>query len=301
MFDDFFGEEVQRGSNDKMLTFCILNYNDPTTTTLLLKEITGYECIDKIVVVDNCSTDNSLEVLSAYQSEKVRIISTDRNGGYGYGNNYGILYAKANFKSKYICIANPDISISEAALQKCEQFIRTQKDCIIVAPIMVDRDENRQVGCGWPIQSGIRYLLFSLKVIGKYFNDYYEDLLKGMTPYVVDCVAGSCLLIDSDKFVDIGLYDEKLFLYCEETLIGIKARKNKYASYILRDITFKHLHSVSISKTIQSNVKQKKLMWESRLYVLRNYYNWNACKMVFAGMISCISIFEEKLQLVLKR
>ena len=278
-----------------MITICILNYNDFQTTEKLVREIKDYKNIDHVVVVDNNSSDDSYSRLSLLISEKVTVIQTERNGGYGYGNNYGIRYAIRQYNSQQICICNPDISISEEALQKCSDFISNNNNCIMVAPLMVDSKGVPQANCAWPIQPGLNYLLYSLKICGRLFDNLYKDLLEELTPYKADCIAGSCLLIDVKKFEEIGFYDENIFLYCEETLIGLKARLHEYDSFILRDVSFKHLHSVSINKSISSIVKQKKIMWDSRLYVLKKYYHWGKIKMLFAEIISKISIMEEEL------
>ncbi|MFR5732279.1 MAG: glycosyltransferase family 2 protein [Clostridium sp.] len=79
------------------LSCVILNYNDAETTEKLVKQIADYDVLHQIIVVDNASTDDSLERLrklesdaNASQSGKVRVISADHNGGYGSGNNLGV-------------------------------------------------------------------------------------------------------------------------------------------------------------------------------------------------------------------
>lgn len=60
-----------------------------------------------ILVVDNFSTDNSVQLLSDIISEKVEVIVSNKNGGYGAGNNYGIKYLIDKCKTckscEYIC------------------------------------------------------------------------------------------------------------------------------------------------------------------------------------------------------
>ena len=72
----------------------ILNYNDASTTMSLVDEIREYNCLDSIVVVDNCSTDGSWKQLKALRDlDKVHVLRTEENGGYGSGNQAGIDYA----------------------------------------------------------------------------------------------------------------------------------------------------------------------------------------------------------------
>ena len=78
------------------LACVILNYNDSETTLSLINKIKTYEILDYIVIVDNQSSDNSLEKLRKIQTSKIIVICSEKNGGYGYGNNYGIWYIKEN-------------------------------------------------------------------------------------------------------------------------------------------------------------------------------------------------------------
>ena len=82
------------------LSCVILNYNDAETTEKLVKQLADYDVLHQIIVVDNASTDDSLELLgkleldaNASQRGNVRVISADHNGGYGSGNNLGVRYA----------------------------------------------------------------------------------------------------------------------------------------------------------------------------------------------------------------
>ena len=57
----------------------ILNYNDANTTISLVKKIEKYESIDYIIVVDNCSTDDSLVKLETLSNSKVKICESPKN------------------------------------------------------------------------------------------------------------------------------------------------------------------------------------------------------------------------------
>ena len=96
----------------------VVNYNDVEDTLNYVKKISKYEIINRIIVVDNLSTTNdALKKLQTLESEKVSVIESDKNGGYSYGNNFGLKYLdKQNEKYDYIVISNPDIDIEENAM-----------------------------------------------------------------------------------------------------------------------------------------------------------------------------------------
>lgn len=278
-----------------MYSVCILNYNDCKTTIELIKLVSQYASVNNIVVVDNASTDNSYNELIKFASTKIRVLKSDKNGGYGYGNNIGVMYCYNILHEKYVAICNPDVIVKEESLKVCCAYLERHQDTTIAVPQMLDRSGDVVEECVWPIQTGLQYLCFSLKIVGFLFNKKYSFNTNNVVE--VDCVAGSLLVIDTESFIKYGLYDENIFLFCEETVLGIKLKNRKRKSVLIKDNTFIHYHSVSINKNIRSQLVQKKIMWESRLYVLKEYYKWNRFQMVFAKIISKICLFEEYLVL----
>ena len=120
------------------LAAVILNYNDGDETIEAVRRISEYETLEAVIVVDNASTDGSREKLKAWlremnhklareereeeeeteQFHRYMLVSSDRNGGYGYGNNLGVQYAYEVAGAEYVLIANPDASFSEDCLKQ---------------------------------------------------------------------------------------------------------------------------------------------------------------------------------------
>lgn len=89
------------------LSCVILNYNDAETTEKLVKQIADYNVLHQIIVVDNASTDDSLErlkKLEADQPGRLHVLSADHNGGYGSGNNLGVRYAAGQGGATHVLI-----------------------------------------------------------------------------------------------------------------------------------------------------------------------------------------------------
>lgn len=126
-----------------MIGCVVLNYNDADTTLDLLKRIEPMEIIDQIVLVDNKSTDNSLERLKEQESNKVHVVCAKKNGGYGSGNNVGIGYLRKNYSCDYIIIANPDVIFNESVIKKMVNEF--DENTVIVAPLTLDSKKERQL------------------------------------------------------------------------------------------------------------------------------------------------------------
>ena len=85
-----------------MNALIVLNYNDAETTLSFLESARKLKEIQKIIVVDNHSTDDSYDKLKAAEVESIEVIQTKRNGGYAYGNNYGAFYALEKYDPEYL-------------------------------------------------------------------------------------------------------------------------------------------------------------------------------------------------------
>ena len=253
----------------------ILNYNDADTTINLIDEIKDYSNLDHIIIVDNLSTDNSFGKLKEKESTKVTVIHSDKNGGYGYGNNIGIKKAHNDFHSDYIIIANPDVHFTEKNIQTMAEELEYNKETCIVAPRALKPNGENQTLIAWKIQSLWDYALSASMIYIKFFSKKYYNLnqFKDKNRVEVDVVPGSLLMVNAEHMISHGMYDEGIFLYGEEETLALKFRKEQLKTVLLLNETYIHEHSVSISKSFPKAIKQKRMNLDSRLYLLKNYYN----------------------------
>lgn len=285
------------------LAVVILNYNDSATTIKLLTKIQRYNIVNHIVVVDNCSTDASFKILSSHVSSKVDVVKSDRNGGYGYGNNYGIRYLLEKYQPANILICNPDIDIEEGVLQRMLNTISADSQIAVVAPFMLNRDRRKVPGCAWRLPTKYEYIFSADLIIGHFLKPSYYAGLDKLTneSKEVDCVAGSLLMVDMKAMLQYGMYDENLFLFGEETTLGCKFKKAGLKTVLLLQDTFLHIHGVSINKSIGSEIKKRRLMLTSRKYILKNYLGASRLDLLLANVVYEISMLEFRLLLIMRK
>ena len=108
-------------------------------------------------------------------------------------------------------------------------------------------------------------------------------------------------MMDAGVMIRHGMYDENMFLFCEEVALGIRLRDAGYKAALLPNESFIHAHSVSINKSYRSEVRKKKMLVKSKLYVIRHYYKANRLQMFLAGIMAGISVAESAVMSVLKR
>lgn len=251
----------------------ILNYNSARLVCNLVKKIQNFNSLKNILIVDNKSTDNSYKFLKRkfMNDDKVVIISSNKNGGYGYGNNFGIKYAHNYLNAKYAIIANPDVIFSNTTVEKMLRCMHEKNAAIVSATQLLNNKivNNR----GWKIATPYQWAFNELNHVPKYLvrNLYYSQSHFKTKLSKVDCVPGAMFLVNIDIFKKVGGYDESMFLYCEEDTLGFKLKQLGYSTYLINDLYYKHLHSATIDENIPSQVRQLNILHKSKLIFLTKY------------------------------
>lgn len=277
-----------------MIDALILNYNDYSTTLKCVENLLECANISHVLVVDNCSTDDSYKKLKQYRNSRFECIRTNFNMGYGGGNNTGIAYLYRKYSPDFILQCNPDTTIDNCTLLEMENFLIEHKEYAIVVPVMKNSNGERLLGTGWKSPTKLEYILSFGLLFSKYLQkNTYPDLLStDRSYYDVDAVEGSLLMYRTEYMVEYGLYDENIFLYCEENVLGFKLKKAKLKSAVLPQVSFVHQHGVSINKTYKSSFKKGRLLIQSKLYVLKEYLNTKGLCSLFARIMAIVYMIE---------
>ncbi len=245
----------------------VLNYNDYHNTENLINNVRRTLLFTEVVIVDNCSTDGSFEKLLELQTNQITVIKTDRNGGYGYGNNFGFKYLYAKYSSFNAVFCNPDVIFDATELVVMCKKLGQHVDAI--GPVI---KEHNYLNRGWKLPTGMQSTLQNIPGINKlgianttYKDDYYQSELTN-----VDVLSGSIFAIKSAVFADIGMFDENVFLYYEENILGKKMKNKNYHQYVDNRTCVQHLHSTSIDNSWNAQNKIRMLK-ESQLYFHENY------------------------------
>ena len=262
-----------------MIGMVIVNYNDYETTKRLLDNVKDYKILREIVVVDNKSTDNSLEELRKLKNKKITIIDSGENKGYSYALNVGCKYLIDKYKSLNIVISNSDIIIeSELDIKDLNSYISTKN--VIVGPTIIQgNDLNRGFKIPSPWQDIKQNIVFfGKRVLAKELsypdNYYHKDISK------VDTVSGCFFMISSKHLEDMGYFDENVFLYYEENIMGIKTKKLGKNIIVANNVDVIHDHSVSIDKSLK-RIKKYDILKTSQEYFEKTYNGANKIELFF--------------------
>ncbi len=265
----------------------ILNYNDFQMTKKLVDHILKIEKMEKIIIVDNCSLDNSLSYLkNEYDTiEKIDVINTKENNGYATGNNFGINFAIEKYNPEYILVANPDIFFNEDVIIEINTVFEENDDIAILAP-MVSKGYN-----SWQLPNFSKTLASNFLLLSKMFGNKVYKNQKERINYV-DVVAGSLFAIRGDIFKKVNGFDERTFLYYEENILAFKIKSLGYKSAILGNVTYDHCHAASIKKTYKSKLHLFKIINKSIRIYIYYYLKINFLQKIIFDFCSIIAYIE---------
>jgi GT2 family glycosyltransferase len=189
----------------------IVNFNgrdhlDQCIGSLLAGDL--HDC--EIIVVDNASTDRSAEHVERYYPQ-VRVIRNGKNGGFGHGNNLGAQWAQGEF----LAFVNPDAAVEPSWLNALIAALEADPQAgLATSRILMLTDPERINLCANDVHYTGLTLCRGLGMERDKFADIGE----------VSAVSGAAFAIRREVFEALGGFDERFFLYMEDTDLSWRAR-----------------------------------------------------------------------------
>lgn len=282
--------------NIMKIPIIILNYNSSIDCRKCVKFLKRQEGVElEIVIVDNCSPREGEQesIKSLCEEQGCTFLAASKNRGYNAGNNIGLHYATEK-GYKYALIANPDM-----------EFPQTN---YVARMVNVMEEKPEVAACGSNILnvSGERQNPWAFSSMWEEFPIivHIAKLLgKGRTPLppkncYCDILHGCCLMINLPNISQYGFFDENIFLFCEEAILGKQIKIHGKKMYYLHDATAIHAHVESAKGSV---IKRYELFWRSRRYYLKNYSGYNKLSIVFITIFQNIYVYGKILYFKLRR
>ncbi|MFH1084193.1 MAG: glycosyltransferase family 2 protein, partial [Chloroflexota bacterium] len=172
----------------------------------------------RVCVVDNASADDSADMVRR-EFPQATLIATVANLGFTGGNNAGLRAFQAD-PPRYVLLLNPDTAAVDDALARMLDFMEAHPDVAALGPQL-------RYGDGRPQSSRRRFpnmmtALMESTLLEQWFpgNRWARAYRMADTPddvtQDVDWVVGACLLVRWAAIAQVGLLDERFFMYSEE-------------------------------------------------------------------------------------
>ena len=162
-----------------------------------------------LYVIDNASQDTTCSILEMERDSRLKIIKNSINFGVAKANNQGIEIAISDSCDQVLLINN-DVEFEAALIEKLLQ-VQNEKSCSLVAPKMMYFDNQNYIwyaGSRFIKRKGYLPLHIGMKQLDE---GQYDETIE--VEYAPTC----CLLAKKEVFEDIGLMDERYFVYFDDT------------------------------------------------------------------------------------
>lgn len=259
------------------LAIVVLNYINYGDTIVCVDKLLEIGAKADIVIVDNASPNESFSILNEKykKCKNVEIIASERNGGYSAGNNLGVKFAIDKFQSDAVAIMNPDVIVPDVnVIERLYSKLYSSKEYGIIGGVAITNNKFDINRCCWNIPKGIDVVVTHfIKSKNQRSGIDYNWLGNGLIQ--TECVAGCFFMIKADIFCKLGFFDENVFLYNEENILGIKLKKIGLKAVVSLEDFYYHNHDYGNNEDCGfiNKVLATKNTFQSRKYMCKKYYS----------------------------
>ena len=244
------------------LTVIIVNYNVcyylEQCIDSVQRAIKGLEA--EIYVVDNHSTDGSVDYLKRRFADTVTLIECNHNQGFAKANNIAIRQSSG----EYVLLLNPDTFVGEDSIRQVIDVMDAHPKAGGAGVMMHNADgtvarESRR-GLPTPYVSLLKMLGFSKR--------YYMSHLSWLEPGRIDVVSGAFMMLRRSALETVGLLDEDFFMYGEDIDLSYRILKGNYENWYVPS-RIVHYKGESTQKTTYRYVH---VFYQAMLIFFRKHY-----------------------------
>lgn len=224
----------------------------------------------EVIVVDNASTDNSLELLVAtFPEQKSLHIKPNRsNLGFARASNIGTETASG----KYLLYLNPDTRVEPNSIALLVDALDNNEDSGMVGGLIMNPDGSEQRGCRRSIPTPWRafvgtFIFFNFnKLAPGLFSDFiaHQGPLPDR-PAEVEAISGACMMLRREAIATVGLLDEEYFLHCEDLDWCMRFRQKGWKILFVPDARLTHFQGTC------SHSKPVFVEWQKHKGMVRFY------------------------------
>ncbi|WZL73650.1 glycosyltransferase family 2 protein [Clostridiaceae bacterium 35-E11] len=200
------------------LSIIIVNYNTKELTKQTLNSIftKTHNFLYEVFVVDNASTDDSIEMIQE-EFPQVKLIQNAQNLGFSKANNIAIRQSKG----RYILLLNSDTVVIDDCLEKCIQHMDKHVNIGALGCKVILPDGNLDLACkrSFPTPEVSMYRILGLSKLfpkSKKFGQYNLTYVDENEIHEIDCLVGAFMMIRREVIEAVGLLDEDFFMYGED-------------------------------------------------------------------------------------
>jgi len=245
---------------------CTVNWNTRDHLRRCLESLRASEVEGglEVIVVDNCSTDQSADMVRDEFPEAL-LIANDENRYYAAANNQAI----ARASGEYVALLNPDVVLPPRGLQMLCDFLSERPNTAAVAPKLVLPDGSTQRSVrGFPGPWEVlceATLLSRIFPRSRLFARYWLPDYNYDEPRAVDQPMASCLVLRASELGELGGFDVDFPMFFNDVDLCYRLRARGRDIHLLPQVEVEHFHGAATRQV------WKQMVRESNAGLLRFY------------------------------
>lgn len=216
----------------------------------------------ELLVIDNDSSDNTLEVLSSVKDSRVKLIQNERNIGYAAACNQGVRYFLERGASDVLLINN-DTEFSPDLFESL-QALRAGHDADAITP-RISHAENTSIN--W--YAGGRFTFWK-GFQGEHLGEGRQHDPADTRPRWTPVAPGCCVMFPSSTFERIGFFDENYFVYFEDTDYFLRMQRAGLRLLYAPGVSI--AHKISLSTGGPQSDFSIRYYQRNQIYLLRQHF-----------------------------
>lgn len=239
--------------SEPAVSVIIVNWNARDLMRACLASLSSQTLTPQVIVVDNASSDGSVEMLRR-EFPYVQLLASEKNLGFAAGNNAGARAAHG----RYLLLLNPDTTAPPDTLQKLVEYADAHPELGALGPALKNADGSHQRSCwrGFPgLGMALADALYLWKAPWLPFaqqSEYRPEDLRA--PRTVDHLLGACMLVRRTTWEHVGALDENYFLFLEETDWCFRAQQRGWKIGYFPDAHIIHYGQQSMRQAPRKNI-----------------------------------------------
>jgi len=225
------------------IAIALLNWNGEKLLKTFLPILYNYSNDSDIYIIDNNSSDKSIEYIKS-NFPNIKCILLDKNYGFAEGYNRGL----ENINADVFCLLNTDVEVTENWLDPVYKIFSTNNNISIAQPIILDYNNRNKFEYAGAAGGFIDFFGYTY-CRGRIFDSIEENNNQYNNNHEIFWASGACFFIRKDTWISLNGFDNDFFAHFEEIDLCWRAFNQNLKTVLIGESKVYHIGGATLPKS----------------------------------------------------